>query len=390
MNTRQLCTLWLTLGLGLLLDTERSRAEAVFKAGAAKRDITPQEAVPMWGYSQRHDQLSSGTLDPLQAAAVVLQAGDQKLAIVGLDLGRSPSEKSLQNIRRRIKTESGIEHSFIAGSHTHHGPVLELSDEEGKGKGRFDAALRYYQQLEDAVVAAIVEADKSLVPAKMAIRPCRRTPSATGHIPPFVASRGRSRTSFVLYRRFHLPFCSLAGPEKQVGGKKRRRQDEKPVRNSIAFNPCSVDCSASAVKLPQFPSPVDVISIPPLVLYFSTAIWSIPNDFPNWTGAPSPAECVLMFLFVDECNGVADRRNQILFLSGCPRDKIIFVTAPDPRHREHQRHHQRDAPRLSSPAVKEVAHYLSSTGAFDFSSGRLPGQRSKYAESRVRGMTKDQ
>lgn len=168
LNFHRLGTTWLALALGLFLATELLAAEAVFKAGTAKRDITPQEPVPMWGYGARHDLLSAGTLDPLHAAAVVIQAGDKKLAIVGLDLGRSPSEKSLQNIRQRIKAEAGIEYSFIAGSHTHHGPVLELSDENGKGKGRFDAALRYYQQLEDAIVAAIVEADQSLVPAKLA------------------------------------------------------------------------------------------------------------------------------------------------------------------------------------------------------------------------------
>ena len=168
MNSRRFRTTWLALGLGLILATEGSAAEAVFKAGAAKRDITPQEAVPMWGYGARRDLLSTGTLDPLYAAAVVIQAGDKKFAIVGLDLGRSPSEKSLQNIRQRIKAEAGIEHSFIAGSHTHHGPVLELTDEDGKGKGRFDAALRYYNQLEDNIVAAIVEANQKLAPAKFA------------------------------------------------------------------------------------------------------------------------------------------------------------------------------------------------------------------------------
>ena len=122
----------------------------------------------MWGYGDRHDRLSDGMLDPLTADAVVVQAGDKKLAIVGLDLGRSPHEKNLQNIRRRIKAEAGIDHSFIAGSHSHHTPVLELSDEAGKGKGRFDAALRYYQQLEDSIVAAILEANANLKAAKMA------------------------------------------------------------------------------------------------------------------------------------------------------------------------------------------------------------------------------
>jgi len=145
-----------------------SANEPVLKAGAAKRDITPQEPVPMWGYGERHAELSKGTLDPLEAAAVVLQVGKSKLAIVGLDLGRSPSESSLQRIRERIKSEAGIEQSFIAGSHTHHGPVLELNDEKGKGKGRFDASIRYYQLMEDRIVAAIVEADKALVPVKLA------------------------------------------------------------------------------------------------------------------------------------------------------------------------------------------------------------------------------
>jgi neutral ceramidase len=139
------------------------------RAGSARRDITPREPVPMWGYGARHDRLSTGTLDPLFADALVIQTGDRKLAIVGLDLGRSPAEASLARIRQKIKATAGIEHSFIAGSHTHHSPVLELSDETGKGRGRFDASLRYYKEMEEAIVAAILEADKKLVPAKIAV-----------------------------------------------------------------------------------------------------------------------------------------------------------------------------------------------------------------------------
>jgi neutral ceramidase len=122
----------------------------------------------MWGYGDRHDALSTGVLDPLHADALVLDCAGKKLAIVSLDLGRAPSERSLQNIRKRIKEEAGIEFSFIAGSHTHHGPVLELSDEPGKGKGKFEAALRYYPVLEENIVAAILEAASKLAPARMA------------------------------------------------------------------------------------------------------------------------------------------------------------------------------------------------------------------------------
>ncbi|HKQ75123.1 MAG TPA: neutral/alkaline non-lysosomal ceramidase N-terminal domain-containing protein [Blastocatellia bacterium] len=158
------------LVLTLLAFTSAAIAQTpapIFKAGAARRDITPREPTPMWGYGDRHDALSQGTLDPLYADAIVIQAGEKKLAIVGLDLGRSPAEASLQRIRQRVKSEAGVEYSFIAGSHTHHGPVLELTDEAGKGKGRFDAALRYYREMEDAIVAAISEANSKLAPAKM-------------------------------------------------------------------------------------------------------------------------------------------------------------------------------------------------------------------------------
>lgn len=153
--------------LWLLLIVPAAAAQ-VFLAGAARRDITPKEPVPMWGYADRHDALSQGIQDPLHADALVLNAGGRRLAIVGLDLGRAPSEPSIQRIRARILREAGIEHSFVAGSHTHHGPVLELSDAEGKGKGRFDAALRYYAQMENAIAEAVIEANSRLQPAKLA------------------------------------------------------------------------------------------------------------------------------------------------------------------------------------------------------------------------------
>ncbi|MBX3420164.1 MAG: neutral/alkaline non-lysosomal ceramidase N-terminal domain-containing protein [Pirellulaceae bacterium] len=141
--------------------------EPKFLAGAGQADVTPTEPVPMWGYGSRKDALSVGTLDPLMATAIVIQAGEDKLAIVGLDLGRSPNELSMQRIRERIKAV-GIDYSMMAGSHTHHGPVLELADSPGRGQGKFNASLRYYQRLEDGIVAAILDANKNLVPAKLA------------------------------------------------------------------------------------------------------------------------------------------------------------------------------------------------------------------------------
>jgi len=146
-----------------------SAAAQNFQAGVGRADITPREPVPMWGYGDRHDKLSQGVLDPLYAEALVLRIGDKKLAIVGMDMGRAPAEHSLQAIRKRMKDECGIEWSFIAGSHTHHGPVLELTDEPNKGQGKFDAALHYYKQMEDGIVSAIKEADSKLQPVRLAV-----------------------------------------------------------------------------------------------------------------------------------------------------------------------------------------------------------------------------
>lgn len=152
-----------SLGIG----ATSAMAQRVFQAGAAQTDITPREPVPMWGYGDRHAKLSNGTLDPLLATAVVIQAGKNKMAIVGLDVGRSPVEESLQRIKETIAAKAGIGVSFIAGSHTHNGPVVELSDKPGRGRGRFDAAIRYAQQLEEGIIDAILAADANLTDAML-------------------------------------------------------------------------------------------------------------------------------------------------------------------------------------------------------------------------------
>jgi hypothetical protein len=104
---------------------------APFKVGFAKRDVTPTKPMPMWGYGARHDAMSVGVRDPLHAKAVVIDVGDQKLALVGLDLGRSPSPEVMARIRSAVKEVSNVNLLMISGSHTHSGPVIELRDEEG-------------------------------------------------------------------------------------------------------------------------------------------------------------------------------------------------------------------------------------------------------------------
>ena len=145
-----------------------SSAEARdFKVGFAKQDITPTAPTPMWGYGARHSALSTGVRDPLYSKAVVIDVGTDKLALVGLDLGRGPTDAMMSRIRTAIKASSGIELVMISGSHTHHGPVIELLDEPGKGKGVFDDCVAYSKDLEQKIIQAIDAAAADVRPAKI-------------------------------------------------------------------------------------------------------------------------------------------------------------------------------------------------------------------------------
>jgi hypothetical protein len=141
----------------------------VFRAGAAEQDITPPLGIPMWGYGARHAAPCEGTLDPLMAKAIVVAAGDDKLAIVGIDLGRGPTDLMMKVIREEISDKAGIDFVLITGSHTHHGPVIELIDEPGLGKGKFDVAVAYSKKLPHLLVDAILAAEKNLKPAKLGV-----------------------------------------------------------------------------------------------------------------------------------------------------------------------------------------------------------------------------
>lgn len=152
---------WLLLFLYLGLAHPIAQAEEL-QAGAAKVDITPPVGLPMWGYAARHDEPCQGVLDPLFARVLVLSAGTERMALVSLDLGRPPTRQSTAAIRARVKADAGIEHLFLAASHTHHGPLLELDNYPEPKKA-------YLRQLEKKLADAILEAARGLRPARLGI-----------------------------------------------------------------------------------------------------------------------------------------------------------------------------------------------------------------------------
>src|SRR5437879_2932026 len=84
-------------GLILFLTTSPALC-ASLKAGVAKVDITPPVGLRMWGYGNRKGA-ATGVLDPLYARVLVLEAGEKRLALVALDLGRPFGPAAIARLR---------------------------------------------------------------------------------------------------------------------------------------------------------------------------------------------------------------------------------------------------------------------------------------------------
>jgi neutral ceramidase len=141
----------------LLLLLPAARADSLpLRAGVARVDITPAAFMPMYGYANRKCGPANGTHDPLFAKAVVLAAGDSRMAIVTLDLGSIVAE----NLRRDVAEKLGIPVLLLAASHTHSGPSFLDSA---------PAAAAYLAEMEKKVFGAVRDAAGSMFPARLGV-----------------------------------------------------------------------------------------------------------------------------------------------------------------------------------------------------------------------------
>lgn len=99
---------------------------AAMQGGVGQVDITPPPGLPMYGFFDRiaKHQVSTGTLDPLFARVLVLQAGGRRLALVTLDLGRTFNEAWLNRLREEARADSQVDALVVTASHTHSAPNI--------------------------------------------------------------------------------------------------------------------------------------------------------------------------------------------------------------------------------------------------------------------------
>ena len=135
---------------------------ADFKAAVAKVDITPPPGLPMHGFLSRikDNKFSTGTLDPLYARVLVLEAGEKRLALVTVDLGRAFNQRELEELRQASRNFAGISYLVVTASHTHSGPNL-LDEYPSNHPPAWETAAI------EKIGAAIAEASRHMVDARI-------------------------------------------------------------------------------------------------------------------------------------------------------------------------------------------------------------------------------
>ncbi|HEX3654549.1 MAG TPA: hypothetical protein VHV55_02015 [Pirellulales bacterium] len=141
--------------------SELQAAGGELKVGFSQVDITPPVGAIITGPS---GPVSTGTDDPLRAKAMVVQSGDRKLAIVGLDLvkiRRDLADQAIALVTRQ--TDITRDAVLICPSHNHSSPLIPAQGD------RATANKAYIDTLPKLIADSIVAADKALQPARMSV-----------------------------------------------------------------------------------------------------------------------------------------------------------------------------------------------------------------------------
>jgi hypothetical protein len=147
------------------LESAPMAGAAEFAAGVAVVDITPPVGYRMSGYF--NERLSTGTLNPLHAKALVLRDGRERAALVFCDMIGVTRDISAQ-ARKQASEKTGIPAAniLIAATHSHTGPLYagalrKFLHDRAVAKSGSDPqeAVDYPAELVAKIVKAITDAD---------------------------------------------------------------------------------------------------------------------------------------------------------------------------------------------------------------------------------------
>ena len=139
----------------------RAGEAAPLRVGFGQADITPDvKAKPVYIAGFGKNRIATKVHDPLMARAVVLDDGQRKVALVSVDLV-GLFFPVVERVRQRAP---GIDHVVVSSTHNHEGP-----DSLGLwGPSFFQSGIDpgYIKLVEDRIVAAVNQAEKTLTRAE--------------------------------------------------------------------------------------------------------------------------------------------------------------------------------------------------------------------------------
>ena len=129
------------------------------KVGFSQVEITPPIGGVITGPA---GPVSTGTDDPLRARAMVVQSGERKLAIVGVDLVKIRRDLADQAIAL-VTRNAGIARDavLICPSHNHSSPLIQMHGDNAT------ANKAYIQTLPKLIADCITQANGALQPARL-------------------------------------------------------------------------------------------------------------------------------------------------------------------------------------------------------------------------------
>ena len=187
----------LLVGTILFSDICCLTSRAALRGGCAKVDITPPVGVWLSGYRAR-EKPSDGICDGLYARALVLDDGQNKIAIISADLLWVPSKITTQ-VRRIVKEKVGIpdKNILICATHTHFGPKIDRIAKNWPDTPISEIDESYVQTLKRKIAESILTAHKSMKEVKLG--------AIKGEIPEIVYNRRTKRTDGSVAMTFRLP-----------------------------------------------------------------------------------------------------------------------------------------------------------------------------------------
>ncbi|MGH7201719.1 MAG: neutral/alkaline non-lysosomal ceramidase N-terminal domain-containing protein [Planctomycetaceae bacterium] len=142
-----------------------------WKAGFARREVTPQRPVFLAGYSAR-DRPFDEVASPLFVKALALEDAEGRRAVLATCDVLGYKRMIAEPICERIQAASDLERKdvLLNASHTHTGPALLLDAEERNDSitpAQAEEQIAWTQRLMDLTVEAALEALEKLEPARL-------------------------------------------------------------------------------------------------------------------------------------------------------------------------------------------------------------------------------